>query len=94
MQVEELVVKFSEVQVQGTVSNPATGNQGSSSTSGTQAATPGGSFEFEAFRLQVEEVTLTAPGNASQPVPAQTPSQTASASESGQPAATSSTAAA
>jgi hypothetical protein len=92
VQIEELVVQFSEVQVQGTVNSPAAETQGSNATSGTQGTTSSNSFEFDAFKLQVEEVTLTVPGNASQT--AQTPSQTLSAnstSSASQPATTSST---
>jgi hypothetical protein len=94
VQIEELVVQFSEVQVQGTVNSPATGSQGSNATSGTQGTTASNSFEFDAFKLQVEEVTLTVPASASQPAQAQTPNQTAGASSTsagGQPAMTSST---
>jgi len=94
VQIEELVVQFSEVQVQGTVNSPATGSQGSNATFGTQGTTASNSFEFDAFKLQVEEVTLTVPASASQPAQAQTPNQTASAtstSGASQPATTSST---
>jgi hypothetical protein len=94
VQIEELVVQFSEVQVQGTVNSPATGAQGSNMTSGTQGTTSSNSFEFDAFKLQVEEVTLTMPASASQSAQAPTPNQTASASSTSgasQPATTSST---
>jgi trimeric autotransporter adhesin len=93
VQIEELVVQFSEVQVQGTVNSPATGTQGSSAASGTQGTTASNSFEFDAFKLQIEEVTLTVPASASQPAQAQTPNQAASASSTSganQPATTSS----
>jgi hypothetical protein len=92
VQIEELVVQFSEVQVQGTVNSPATGTQGSNATSGTQGTTASNSFEFDAFKLQVEEVTLTVPAGAGQPAQAQPPNQTASASSTSgasQPATTS-----
>ena len=93
VQIEELVVQFSEVQVQGTVNSPATGSQGSNATSGTQGTTASNSFEFDAFKLQFEEVTLTVPASASQPGQTQTPNQTVSASGTSgasQPATTSS----
>jgi hypothetical protein len=93
VQIEELVVQFSEVQVQGTVNSPATGSQGSNATSGKQGTTASNSFEFDAFKLQFEEVTLTVPASASQPGQTQTPNQTVSASGTSgasQPATTSS----
>lgn len=92
VQIEELVVQFSEVQVQGTVNSPATGSQGSNATSGTQGTTASNSFEFDAFKLQFEEVTLTVPASASQPGQTQTPNQTVIASGTSgasQPATTS-----
>ena len=99
VQVEEISIQFSEVQVeaQANSNNSSNGGQGSPSNSNSSSASTdstGSSLEYVAFKLQIEEISATLSSGASQPAQSSDPSTGSSSSGSDQASQTQQTAAA
>ncbi len=84
LQVDEIVVRFSEVSVEESSSNALNDQQGNTSTGASQVqGSTGGSastLAFQAYSLQVEEFSATVQGTGGQANQGQPPSETATAS--------------
>jgi len=84
LQVEEVVVRFSEVSVQESSTSGQVGEQSSAPNTVSQLQANNGvsvnSLAFQAYSLQVEEFTATLPGNNGQTNQVQAPSQSVATS--------------
>ncbi|MGB9466340.1 MAG: hypothetical protein WBR10_14620, partial [Candidatus Acidiferrum sp.] len=78
-QVQELLIKFSGINAQGTTQQSGNTNGGAQSAVGNA----GGNFQVSAFNLQIEEVNLTLVNGSGQTAQIQAPLQTSNANGQG-----------